>query len=472
MAEREAFNIGSRRELFVDDFLVEEMKGGARRILHAPRPREIVLTHDRPWEGNTSAYHTFLRDGDRVLAYYRGSQQLVGGKRGHIEVTCVAESTDGIVFRRPRVGLIPFRGSLANNIILTGKCSHNMAPFLDTNPACPAEARYKAFGRQLNEAWKRMRASGDYTELPSPEEDGGLYGFVSPDGLRWTQTERPLIRDGAFDSQNVGFWDDVRGEYRAYYRDFHDGIRGIKTATSPDFAEWTPGKWLDFDDACDDQLYTNQILPYERAPHIYVGFPTRFVPDRGQITEGLFMSSRDGVRFQRFDEAFLRPGPNRDRWGNRCCYIWQGVIETPSDVPGGENELSIFSTEHYYMGNANMVRRFTLRQDGFVSVNGPRSGGELLTKLFVFEGDRLTLNLSTSAIGSVRVEIQDSEGTALEGFALDDCDGAWGDTTEHTVTWKEEADVSALAGKPVRLRFAMSDADVYSLRFCRSESLI
>jgi hypothetical protein len=77
----------------------------------------------------------------------------------------------------------------------------------------------------------------------------------------------------------------------------------------------------------------------------------------------------------------------------------------------------------------------------------------------------LTFNFSTSAGGSIRVELQDETGRPIPGFALADCDETFGDTLERIVTWKGKSDVSALAGKPVRIRMTLCDADVYSMRF-------
>jgi hypothetical protein len=82
-----------------------------------------------------------------------------------------------------------------------------------------------------------------------------------------------------------------------------------------------------------------------------------------------------------------------------------------------------------------------------------------------FAGDRLKLNFSTSAAGSVRVEIQDEDGKPIKGFSLADCPEIFGDSNARSVTWKSEADLSALAGKPVRLRFELKDADLYSFQF-------
>ena len=83
-----------------------------------------------------------------------------------------------------------------------------------------------------------------------------------------------------YDTQNLAFWDTVRKEYRLYIRDFNNGVRGIKTATSSDFINWTKPVWLVYPVSQEEALYTNQVGPYYRALHIFIGFPTRYI-DRG-----------------------------------------------------------------------------------------------------------------------------------------------------------------------------------------------
>ena len=89
----------------------------------------------------------------------------------------------------------------------------------------------------------------------------------------------------------------------------------------------------------------------------------------------------------------------------------------------------------------------------------------MVTKPLTFTGSRLSLNISTSAAGSARVEIQDAEGQPLPGYALEDCWDIIGDTLDYTVQWKSGSDLSALSGQPIRLRIRLSDADLYSLKF-------
>jgi hypothetical protein len=89
----------------------------------------------------------------------------------------------------------------------------------------------------------------------------------------------------------------------------------------------------------------------------------------------------------------------------------------------------------------------------------------LVTKPLAFAGQLLEINYSTSAAGSVRVEIQDASGRPLPGFSLADCPEIIGDEIERAVQWKRGADVSSLARKPVRLRFVLKDADLFAIQF-------
>jgi hypothetical protein len=98
-------------------------------------------------------------------------------------------------------------------------------------------------------------------------------------------------------------------------------------------------------------------------------------------------------------------------------------------------------------------------------VNAGYAGGEFLTKPMVFEGSELELNYSTSAVGSVQVEIQDAEGHALPGYGLNDCPEKFGDEIEGVISWNAGPGVGDLAGKAVRLRFVLKDADLYAFKF-------
>lgn len=473
--EPDVVDIGARRELFVDAFLVGQLNG-ARRILHHPTPREVSLERNKPWEGNVSGYTTVFRDGDLYRMYYRGTDTIyTQGKvtSPHPEVVCYVESNDGITWTRPELGLVEFAGSKSNNILWDGVGTHCFTPFRDTRPDCPADAQYKAVSYGKSDA------------------GSGLFAFQSPDGIHWhLLDEKPIITKGAFDSQNLAFWDALRGEYRAYVRDFREG-RDIRTCISQDFVHWTEPTFLDYAPGRTSQLYTNGVIPYYRAPHIFLGFPTRYVdygwaestkqlPQRDYrelvasssrrsgtaFTDGMLMSSRDGQHFNIWPESFIRPGIQRPgSWFYGDNYQNWGIVETRSQFDGAPNELSFYVSEAGRQEGGNRLRRYTLRIDGFVSIGAPLSGGELITRTLRFEGNALSLNFATSAAGTLRVELQDANGKAMPGFSLEDSTEIFGDNLDRTASWKHGSDVSALAGKPVRLRIALRDADLYSFQF-------
>jgi hypothetical protein len=485
----DVINIGSQRELFIDDFLMGEVTGKAELRLHHPAIQEIAFNCDRPWEGSGSLYFSIFKDHDIYRMYYRGVQ-VQRFEKGHEKENdsdlkikmCYAESKDGIHWNKPNLGIYDFMGSKENNIILmSGKVGDtqlelgdNAAFFMDTNPKVSRDARYKA--------------------MICSAKPRGLMAFKSADGIHWLPMSKDLIiSDGAFDSQNIAFWDTNLKEYRAYWRIFKNGLRDIRTATSKDFMHWDNHADLVYLDTLQEQLYTNQIEPYYRAPQLFIGFPTRYI-DRGwsasmralpelayreqrsavsaregtAVTESLVMSSVDGVTFKRWNEAFLRPGIERPgTWDYGQQYIGWGMLETKSALEGAPNELSLYASEEYKSQRpiGTRLRRYTLRLDGFVSVTAPLSGGSFVTKPIIFKGNRLSLNFSTSAAGSIQVEIQDNDGNPLPGFALEDCSPIFGDTIERTVTWKNGADVSSLESKQVKLVFVLKDADLYSFQF-------
>ena len=436
-AAKEVINIGSRRELFVDDFLIERLTE-AKLVGHRPEAQEAVISCEEPWEGNTSAYFTLFQDGELFRMYYRGGHWDVAKKMAtHPEFTCYAERRDGIAWTKPKLGLFEFNGSKENNIIWTGEGAHCFTPFRDKNPDCPADAKYKA----LSGMFKR-----------------GLQADQSADGLQWKLIRsEPVITEGAFDSQNLAFWDTERKCYVDYHRTFADGVRHIMTATSTDFVNWSKPVLLDFGDASSEHLYTNAIQQYSLAPHLLLGFPTRFQPKTQQV-EPVFMTSRDGLRFKRWPEALIPITAPAERDGNRSNYMTWGLLQ----LPGRPNELSVYATERYYAGPGSRVRRFTFRIDGFVSVHAP-GRGELLTKPLTFTGKQLTLNFKTAASGSVQVELQDPSGTPIPGFTLADCKPLQGDSIDQPVTWS--TDLSKIAGQPVRIRFVLADVDLFAMKF-------
>ena len=455
--------IGTRLEPFIDDWLIDNMDGMSLR-LHQPVPKEIAFRFDRPWEGTSSIFIRVMKDGETYRNWYRA-----GADRD--QAAAYAESADGIHWERKNLGMVEYDGSTDNNIILRDDGITNLAVFRDGNPSASNDERYKAIAK-------------------GPKIDGRatIRGLTSPDGFQWKVIDvDPILiapNDGwpMFDSTNVAFWDDVQGQYVAYMRGWfpskgrvssnhHGGVRSIRRSVSPDFRSWTTPEFIDMGDSEPEHLYTNAATPYFRAPHIYLMFPRRFVvgrklrdewPNEG-LSDAVFMSSRDGIHWDRkFMEPLIPTGRDIDDWTDRSTTPGVGL------VPTGPDEMSIYYKEHNRLPTVRM-RRGVFRTDGIVSLYASYSGGEFVTHPLIFAGDELVLNYATSAAGSVRVEMQDTHGAPVPGRALSDCDEIFGDDIERVVSWRGDANVGDLAGRPVRLRVTSANyADFYSVRFRQS----
>ena len=450
-------NIGSRRELFVDHTLIDALTD-AHLHLHEPVRRETVFQVEAPLENACTACYNLIQTDDRILIYYRGyhpiSRNLPDGwhdtQTGNLLV-----SGDGIHFERPNLGLIETAGSTDNNIFYRGYEAHNFCVFLDGNPNASPEQRFKAVG-----------GSGK----------NNLHGFASADGLHWSRIqEGPLDITGAFDSVNVPLWDPHAGCYRIFSRyleNVHGArIRAIQSCTSDDFIHWTtPVPHVYDEDIPFEHFYTNATIPCPGAEHMLLSFPMRFVPERTKNTEGMdypgdgisdaiFMTSRDGVHWNRtFMEAWLRPGTAQQNWTHRNQTPAVGLVETAPD------EWSMYAAAHYGW-RTNALQRLTIRPHGFASVRAGYHGGEILTKPLTFTGSTLYINYSTSAVGSITVEIQDAEGKPIEGFTENEMTPIFGDHLDAPIFWNNNHDLSRLATTPIRLKFTLKDADLFALHF-------
>lgn len=458
----EAVALGSRRELFVDHFLIDALAGTSLK-LHEPRPAEVAVKVDYPWEGAFNYGGVVLKDGQTYRMYYRG-WPATGSP-----VRCYAESEDGTRWAKPELGICEVAGTRQNNVILVeSPFANNFTPFLDTRPGVADDERYKAL-------------AGNHSS--------GLVAFVSQDGVHWKKLrDEPVLTSSlpnSFDSYCHGFWSESEGLYACYFRCGVNGIRAVARATSRDFTHWSEPTPMTYSDTGTTQpshhLYENMTGSYYRAPHIYVALAPRFMPGRRVVTDaeletlsmatlgqwqyyhdcadGGFMTSRGGTRYDRtFMEAFVRPGPGAANWVSRTNYPLRGV------VPTGPAEMSIYVNRHYAQKSWH-IRRYVLRTDGFASVHAPYEGGEMVTKPLTFAGKELDINFATSAGGGIRVEVQGADGKPIPGFALADCPEIVGDRIEHVVAWTGGSDVSRLTGQPIRLRFVMKDADLYAVRF-------
>jgi hypothetical protein len=339
----DAINLGSHRELFVDRFLIDQLKGAELR-LHEPVREGVAVKFDNPWEGMYSGYATVIKDDGVYRMYYRGLP--VAGRDGGAEaVVAYAESKDGITWTKPDLGLFEVMGTRHNNVVLTNApYTHNFSPLRDENPRVATAARFKALGG---------------TQV------SGLHAFQSADGIHWSILQaQAVFTNGVFDSQNVAFWSVTEGQYICYFRTWKTvkgkSYRWISRTTSKDFIHWTEPVEMEFGDTPPEEFYTNGTHPYYHAPQIYIALAKRFFPDKVALPEeqarklvqdpgyrvassdSIFMTTRGGSHYERtFLEAFIRPGPTPEDWIARDNAPALGV------VAANEREMFIYRLSHY-----------------------------------------------------------------------------------------------------------------------------
>jgi len=366
------------------------------------------------------------------------------------------------------------------------------AVFVD--PAAPSEQRYK-----------RLRLKGKMGE----KDSAGLYISHSPDRKTWTEVP---VRVFPFwpDGENTMMYDPRIGRCVAYFRQWRPRSEGayrdapilpLRTvgrlevdnplepwpcpATDKPFHLWgpsnlpTPGPEFETVLACDEQdppecdFYDHGIVRYPWADQVYLAFPVlyRHFPDPPgkRLNDGLcdvqLAVSRDAVKWTRYRIPYIGLGTEGSPDAS-VIYYGRGLLRNGDEIhqyysAAPKSHHTPFSSE----GNPRYAGMVVQRLDGFVSADAPYEGGELTTPPIVFQGQRLELNLNCSAAGDARVEIQDAEGQPIDGFTLPQADLLHGNALRKTVTWQEDADVSRLAARPVRLRFVMRAAKLYAFQF-------
>jgi hypothetical protein len=477
----EVIHIGDRRELFIDTCLIERMEQVSLR-LHEPASGGPVVGIDRAWEGPANGPSAVFHHDGRYLLYYRGMTLAPDQQSG---VLCVATSDDGVTWTKPALGLVDTGGDRDTNIVADSDGQPLMiVPWLDTRPGVPDDERIKALHSE-------PISGEEHTAFKDPAGPKRLVLWSSADGFTFRRcSPQPEIVSSllnCFDGGNTMFWSEAEQQYVLYYR-WYEGEwgtgpgRSMARTTSADFLHWTDPEPMTYGDTPREQFYTNSTQPYYRAPHIYIAPAARFMEGRGVLSDAqveaiglqtsqghyyggdcsdaVLLTSRAGTtQYDRtFMEAFIRPGPDPSNWVSRTNYPVTGIL------PYGPQQMMLFVARHY-MQDSWHIERLLLRTDGFASLNAPWAGGEAITKVMTFTGSQLELNYRTSAAGSVRVEIQDGDGTPIPGYGIDDCIEIIGDEVERVVVWAHGSSVADLAGRSVRLRLHLKDADLFSFRF-------
>jgi hypothetical protein len=484
-----AIQLSPKRQLFVDSYLIDKMEG-VRRTLHQPTKltRNPIVIADRPWEmavrmnGVPSVVHG--RESGLFKMWYF-AYSIAPDEHGVYPWTyretyypAYAVSKDGLVWEKPSLGLMEFKGSKQNNLIPWASQMRNGSTnvLYDLHDSDPARRYKSAFDSYLpKDTWR----------------EGGLYVSFSPDGLHWHDySGNPVLtRKQIDDAQPLLGWDERSRKYVGFFRPPFT-VRTIGRSESSDFIHWTdPAKQVvlrpDSQDPKGTEFYYISVLAYE---DMYIGLLWIYHNDppwpwpKGTVITDAQLSgdqqlmdtqlavSRDGVKWERVADrkVFLPLGP---------VGAWDDSMLFPTTPLVVGDEIWIYyggsNMKHTYeslakVGKKTGGRLWTesvglakLRLDGFISVDAGEKEGTLVTNPVSFSGDKLWLNLNASR-GSILVEILDDKLHPIPGFTRADALLLRTNSLRQQVTWRSRSSLLSLSGRPIRLKFHLQNAELYS----------
>ena len=461
------------RHLFLDPEMLEVCREAELRV-NAPQRRETIIRPDRPWEQLMITFYLTVRDEAGKLRMWYTCRD----KENQPNVA-YAESTDGVAWTKPNLGIYEYNGSRANNLVGL----HDLEGVVFKDPNMPAGERYQYVSTS--------RPSG------KPTDQKGIYRFHSPNGLSWKKDDVPLIRAGS-DTQNIVWWDEGRQEYVMYLRGWDPSpprrkvlrlsLSSLKQPLELTLSGQGLGQYF-YNEIlavlqCDEQdpvrtdIYNMSAQPYPVDPTWYVAFPTLLrrsaetdVPGyKGRHigpAEVMFAGSPDSIAWHRYDRSAYASPPLVDP--DKRNMVFMGT-----DMVIRENEIWQYATEfHSHHGDISarekrtdgFIVRYVQRIDGFVSLDTGIAKGTVRTKAVEVRGKRLLLNADTGALGEIRVGLVDPYGNPLSGFGLDDCEPFTGNTTNGIVSWRNGKDLEALESKRIRIVLESTRTKLFSFRF-------
>lgn len=488
--------LGSRKHLFVDDTLIDRNEG-IEWAVNPPFEKELVSQAIR-------GHLTVVEDDEGLIRIY-GS--------GPKNSLAVMVSRDGIHFSTPDLGS-DYHG--ARNVVIPEPVGLGQV-FLDPN--APPEEKWKYLSGMREQAvyvytspdgWSFKRNetaalpfwAGSQSNIYYDDQRQVYVAFhrsdygMTPMGKterRFVMTEvTDLLRPWPFLPATPEKTEDVAEEFRLknerldpWYLDngpMAPGGFGIEfpIMIGPD----------DELDPIPTDIYIPKALKYPWAPDTYLAFPHFYFHyqetgveardvlgseewRRGSgVVEIQTMSSRDGLEWKRYPRpVYVGIGFDRDVGEIHMSRMVQGMVRRGNEI------WQYHQTDPKYHSDwQNQKRlgkpglfRLVQRLDGFIAAESPYTGGEMVTKPLLFEGNRLTLNIDTEATGYAQVGFLDETGEPIPGFEVENCVYINGDFYEEEVEWLDRGkDLTELAGKPVRIHFRMRGSKLYSMGFTQA----
>lgn len=500
-----------RTELFLDNQMLEATPGVSRRLHPAKKHLSNPVIRCERWcDGDYLEPYTTMYDEDEKLFKMwarAGSDATAGYVGGNAAFMLYFTSTDGIRWDRPELGVMEVAGRRDHNIVFASDMvlksrtalSYGPDTFVVPSTAMTPQGK-KAFFWGVNKHPHPRDASEKYVATAIVQDHRrGAHIVTSPDGIRWSCSAVPFWQT-PHDVSSKGddclmhlFFDEAKGKWVIYRRivpEFSERMiandsdrnraavdrynRSYAYAESDDLKEWKNHQFIlamDADDPADTELYQFACHKFGQT---YVGYMSIFYLRRPQPIDIHLATSRDGIHFTRVARGtpFIPSGPlgYYDYMAMACSqpepivvndtvFIYYAALNFPHDA----------ATSGDQAGGAALA---TLKRDRFASLETgiPDAGPcRVITRPFVVRHPRLYLNAATWMKGSIRVEALTRDWQPIAGFTQAESREIQGDALDHPVHWSNKADLGALAGQEIRLKFYMTRARLHAMTLSHAE---
>jgi len=482
-------HIGTEKQLFLDNFILDHLEGVERVFPKPDRPEEpIIRTKELPWELKSGVFPAAaIQDPDdkKFKIWY---------VKDRTRALCYAEATDPLHWEKPLSDkCVPYEDHKATNIVLDNS-GHHVGLALNHDQS-DKDRKYL----MINNPGDAGRANKKTTFR------------VSSDGLRWT-----IVNDDTpyqHHHYQRPMWDESIQKWITYSQYSHHWNllhrkRQIARQESADYINWSPKQVVlsvDWEPNLPPHLEFHD-MSVRKVGGQYIGVVTEFMAEPIWCAPGnhnwrdhayahlALYASRDGLHWRRvgdtgpwadngkpgsYDYGFLNDSVAGQLVHDGKTYIVYGARpekQRPSNTMAPEASYSqaqvvraklVEALGTYPRLDYCSIGILILREDGWAELKPNHEMGKIITRQFVFEGDTLKLNAQAYG-GYVKVEVLDPQFKPYEGFSVDDCDPVYSDDSKqiwHTVRWKGNTDVRALWDKPVRIVFHLHQASLYAFQF-------
>lgn len=463
---------GPWRRLFLDATVVEEQES-LRRVFHAAQKCDAnpVIRAERPWEAGTPfggpyIYGTVLWDEGRLRMWYHC--QVAG-----VYLNPYAESSDGIHWTRPDLGIVDFDGSKKNNLVL------------GMNPDPSEQSPFRSNGQCHNPCvikrpWETDPAKR-YALFCFGQEYHKARVAYSPDGLHWTFVPE-TAKQALFATNDVVsfFYDPYKKRYVATCKMVDRRGRAVDVAWSDDGRKWTKpvdGPVFSADNLDPDatQVYGMPVFPYQG---LYIGLPwiynARWLKHGEYTDQRMYEAESDSpctmdaqlawswnmIQWNRPPER--RPAIVRGQAGefdSHQIYTARAPIQAGDQIYlyyGGWNAA------HNAIKAQSAIGLAIWRLDGFCSMKADANEGWLRSRRELLAKPEILINAKTGPQGYVAAEILDCQDRPIPGFTREQCAPFTGDSVRHVLRWKTAHFGTEHASGEKKIRFYLKDAALFS----------